>query len=106
MPILKYGLMQLKEWGVENIQAYCGELIQPLKSSLRKLGITFENDAYFSNHLFALDLPAQMDSELVRQKINENKIIISVRGDSLRVSVNVFNDQENIHALIQVLENV
>lgn len=104
MPMLQAALKQILSWGPENIQAYSKQLIQPLLNYMRSLGVQFENEAYFSNHLFTLRLPVGMDANALREKLNENKIYISVRGSNLRIAVNVFNDEKDIQKLLEVIQ--
>ena len=104
MPILKEGLRQLLEWKVEEIQNYCKNLIQPLVEYLNTLNINLEEEKYFSSHLFSLKLPSTIDTELLTKNLEKNNVIISLRGEFIRVSVNVFNDEKDIQRLIEVIE--
>lgn len=104
MPILKAGLEQVNAWQVPNIQAYAKDLIQPLLTYLNSIGSILESEAYFSNHLFALSLPKQVDLDQFRENLTNNKVVISSRGKYLRVSVNVFNDSEDIRQLIEAIQ--
>jgi selenocysteine lyase/cysteine desulfurase len=104
MPILKTGLEQINAWQVSNIQAYAKELIQPLLTYLKSIGSVLESEAYFSNHLFALSLPEQISLDELRVHLGDNKVVISSRGKYLRVSVNVFNDSEDIEQLMQAIQ--
>jgi len=63
-----------------------------------------ENETYFSNHLFALPLPEQVSPNKLKTKLNDKKIIISCRDKYLRVSVNIFNDSEDIQQLINAIQ--
>lgn len=104
MPMLHAALTQIRAWGPENIQAYSKQLIQPLLVYMKGLGVQFESEAYFSNHLFTLRLPAGMDANALKEKLTENKIYISVRGANLRIAVNVFNDENDIQKLMDVIQ--
>ena len=104
MPIMKEALKQVSIWTVAEIQIYTKKLIQPLITYLRELGVEFESDKYFSSHLFALKLPAEVDVIKLQKNLEKNKVFISVRGQFLRVSVNIFNDAEDIDQLIRSIE--
>ena len=103
MPLLRESLRQVLAWGPENIQAYCRQLISPLRHFLSEMKLDMEEEEYFSNHLFALPLPPGTELQRLRQLLKENKISISLRGAHLRTSVNVFNDEADIQKLIEVL---
>lgn len=106
MPILKQGLLQLHQWGIPAMGEYCKELIQPLKNYLIGHGQEFEDEKYFSNHLFSLRPPVGVDMGLLKQNLLEEKIYVSVRGDSLRVSINVFNTSQDIEKLTAVVDTL
>jgi selenocysteine lyase/cysteine desulfurase len=105
LPMLIRALEQLLVWTPEAIQNYAGKLTdQPLKT-LKKAGYWVESSDWRGNHLFGLRAPEGIDLENIRVKLAENKIYISLRGNVIRVAVNVFNDEEDLNALLRVLTN-
>lgn len=104
MPMLRESLKQIINWNPNEIEAYCKSLIQPLIIYLESLGVAFEKEKYFSNHLFALQLPVHIDMELLKNNLIKNNIYTSIRGNYLRVSVNVFNNEKDIMKLIKVIK--
>jgi len=103
-PMLKQALLQVNKWLDNDLQSYSRELIKPLISYLQNLGVKFESSAYFSNHLFGLKLPEEVNAELLKENLIKNNIYLSVRGKSIRVSIHVFNTPEDIEKLIEVIE--
>jgi selenocysteine lyase/cysteine desulfurase len=103
MPMLREGLKQVISWGPENIQAYCKSLTKPLRLYMDSIGGIYEDEAYFAHHLFSFRLPDTIDEESLKHALQRNKISISVRGESLRISINVFNDKTDIDALIKCM---
>lgn len=99
MPIAKAGMKQIIEWTPEAIQAYDVQLTAPLFDYLNFT----EQDSY-SKHLFSLPIPSDANKDRLQENIKKHKIIVSQRGESIRVSVNVFNDERNINALIRAIE--
>ena len=104
MPILKEALKQINLWTVESIESYCKNLIQPLIKYLTRLGVVLENEDYFSSHLFSLKLPPSINIDKLKENLTNHNIYISIRGEYIRVSVNVFNDTADINKLIEVIE--
>ncbi|MFT6965859.1 MAG: selenocysteine lyase/cysteine desulfurase, partial [Marivirga sp.] len=104
MPILKESLKQIEEWNPNNIQKYCKNLIKPLIEYLKEFNIQFEEDSFFSNHLFSLELPKEINKETLTENLTKNNIYLSVRGKYLRISVNVFNDENDIAKLIDTIK--
>ncbi len=103
MPILLEGLKQINDWSVKNIYNYCENLTQPLKNKLSEKGFLFEDKKYFSPHLFSLNLPKNVNPILLKSNLEKNKVFISLRGDFLRVSLNVFNNENDVNKLINVI---
>lgn len=99
MPIAKAGLKQIMEWTPEAIQSYDKALTAPLYDYLN-----LENNGDFANHLFSLPIPQSINKEKLKENIQQRKIIVSQRGESIRVSVNVFNDNSDIQALIEAID--
>jgi len=104
MPILKAGLNQITSWKPEAIQEYASTLRQPLNLFLEENDILVNTDS--SAHLFALNIPKIKDQNHLISALKENQVIVSVRGSSIRVSVNVFNDSRDIEKLIEVIDFV
>ena len=104
IPIMKEALKQISLWTIPEIRTYSQNLIQPLMTYMKNLGIEFESDKYFTSHLFALKLPAEVDVDQLKINLEKNKVFISVRGQFLRISVNIFNDEEDINQLIKSID--
>ena len=104
MPMLKNALKQIIDWNPKHIQQYCKNLIKPLVNYISQLNIQFEHEEFFCNHLFSLKLPDSINSEKLKSNLQKANIHLSVRGENLRVSVNVFNDAKDIEKLIHAIE--
>jgi selenocysteine lyase/cysteine desulfurase len=101
--MLNTGLDQLLEWGVKSVQGYSANLVKPLINYLRENNYWLEEDAYRAHHLFGFLLPAGKSREAVLKELQEKKIIVSTRGDAIRVSTHVYNTEEDIDVLIKTL---
>ncbi len=104
MPILRASLKQLVCWNPKSIQQYCADLIKPLIEHLNSLGVRLEEEAFFCHHIFALPIPPKIIMNTLKENLTENKVHLSVRGQNLRVSVNVFNDERDINMLMDVID--
>lgn len=104
LPMLKAGLQQINSWGTENIQEYCLELGRPLFECLKNLGLSFEPEEKRAHHLLGIPLTQNINTEILKQKLSEEKLILSFRGDNLRISLHLFNNEEDIASIIRVLE--
>ena len=104
VPMLSRALDQIHEWEPSAIQHYCRDLIQPLLKFLRENNYWVEDDDHRASHLFGFLLPPTVHREKLLQDLELNKIIVSVRGDAIRVSPHVYNTPEDIESLINVLQ--
>jgi selenocysteine lyase/cysteine desulfurase len=103
-PIMLNGLNQINSWGINNIESYCNKLSEIVINELSPLGIAFENENYFTSHLFSLGLPDHLNLLSFKNILEEKKIRVSVRGSNLRVSINVFNDENDINKLVETVK--
>lgn len=103
-PMLHAALDQLLDWGPEHIQSYARALSAPLIDYLTHNGYRLETPEWRSGHLFGIGVPSHIDTRRLLEELKAKKIFLSLRGQALRVSVNVFNDKNDIAALMNALE--
>ncbi len=101
VPMALAALRQINSWGVENIIQYCDELVKPSLKRLEQQGYLVEEENYRSSHLFGIR-KKNFDPGAFSKLLSENRVFVSVRGDAVRVSVNVFNEKEDILAFERV----
>lgn len=106
VPMLLEALKQINQWKVEQIQAYSAEIAEPAILRLQQMGYFIESREHRGSHLFGIRFSTQTDVEELRKELKENNVIVSVRGSSVRTSVNVFNTAEDIQKLTEILEHV
>lgn len=102
-PMLTDAIENLIGWGIENIQEYCKNLVTEPINKLKKMGYWIENEQYRANHLFGIRLPQGMEMSQIQKKLEEKNIKVSYRGAAIRISVNVFNDEADLEALVEAL---
>ena len=104
LPMLDEALGQLLEWGVEEIQEYGKRLGAPLIEYFRKKGTNMDEEAHRAHHLMGLQLPESTDGESLVKEFQSRNIFVSLRGDNIRISINVFNTEEDVQELIAALD--
>ncbi|MBN3519758.1 aminotransferase class V-fold PLP-dependent enzyme [Algoriphagus lutimaris] len=104
MPMLKASLNQLLEWKPEGIQEYARVLNEPLRQFMKEIGGLVEEDDYLAYHLIAPKLPGKLDLISLKNKLDQNQVYLSARGENLRISVNVFNTGEDVAKLQEVIK--
>jgi len=103
-PILNGAIEQLLQWGVSNIQKYCKEITTEPINELRNLGCIIEDDECRTNHLFGIRFDNSMDLSKLQKKFLDSKIYASLRGTAVRISVNVYNDQNDMDKLVECIK--
>lgn len=106
VPMQTAGLRLLLDWGVERIQDYCRDLTRPLTEEASALGMSVEEGEWRSSHLFGLRLPAGARPDELAGHLEREGVVVSVRGDALRVSPHLYNDRGDVEALLGVLRRL
>ena len=94
-------LKQILEWQPQQIQSYCSELIKEFLLAICSRGYTVQESCL--PHIFAVSLPEQIDLFHLNDELTRQNISVSVRGNAMRISPNVYNNSTNINALQDVL---
>jgi selenocysteine lyase/cysteine desulfurase len=106
VPMLAASLRLIHQWTPERIQEYCRSLTADLFAEAASLGFSVEEEAYRAEHLFGLRMPEGLELGKVKEALESGGVYASLRGSALRVSPNVYNDADDVAALIQVLRKV
>lgn len=104
-PLLLAAIGQLNEWGVENIQQYCRTITKNAVAAWRDMGLIIEDDAWRSHHLFGIRLSDQFDSAVLKQRLEKENISVSFRGDAMRVSPNIYNEEREVMKLVNCFKS-
>ncbi|MEO1021204.1 MAG: aminotransferase class V-fold PLP-dependent enzyme [Bacteroidota bacterium] len=92
-------LRQVRTWTPEAIQEYCKTITQPSIQRLREAGFWIEDITSRACHLFGIRLPDHISMDTVKQRLEEEQIIVSIRGNAIRVSPHVYNTARDIEHL-------
>ena len=106
VPMLVAALRLLHEWRPERIQAYVRSLTRELLAEVRGLGYTVEDDPYRVGHLFGIRMPEGLELDQVKRALDAENVSVSLRGSALRVAPHLFNDGEDMAALLRALKAV
>lgn len=104
MPMLEAALTQLTHWQPDRIQNYARNLMADALTELGTVGCRTEDDPWRSHHLLGLWLPETADPIAVQQALLARNVSVSVRGRALRVSPNVYNDEQDVQAFVDALK--
>jgi selenocysteine lyase/cysteine desulfurase len=103
IPMMLKAIQQLNEWGIGNIQQYCSDLIQEPVERLKSAGFKIEDPAFRAAHLFGIRLGESQDMATIKSTFEEQHILVSFRGDSIRISPNVYNTSKEMTQLTNAL---
>ena len=103
VPMLLEAIRQLNEWKPENIQEYCAKISRLPIEKLRESGFWIEDELYRGHHLFGIRLPKTTWIDRIKNTLKKNNISVSFRGDSIRVSPHVYNEEADLMKLVKIL---
>jgi selenocysteine lyase/cysteine desulfurase len=105
LPMLKEAIKQLNKWKPENIQTYCETLVKEPLEQIKDLGLFVEEPEFRSAHLFGIQCPIDK-LESIQRAFKKHKVSVSFRGDFVRVSPHVYNDERDINRLVRAFQEV
>ena len=103
LPMLDEALRQLLDWGVNEIQDYARTLGAPLIDFFLERGSPLDDQAHRAHHLLGLQLPEGTKGEALMNELQSRNVFVSMRGNNIRISINVFNTEEDVGELISAL---
>ncbi len=98
-PMLSEGIRQLLEWTPAAIQQYCEMITSEAIAAFTNTAYFIEDASYRANHLFGIYSTQGEPSESLKQLISQKNIVVSYRGNAIRVSPNVYNTKEDLEKL-------
>lgn len=103
--MLNVTMKMILDWGIENIQNYCGNIAQPSIDKLSDLGTWVEDADWRGKHLFGLRLPEGVELEKLKSMANAENIFVSFRGNAVRVAPQVYNEEKDLEKLVGVIRS-
>ncbi|MEM9848058.1 MAG: aminotransferase class V-fold PLP-dependent enzyme [Bacteroidota bacterium] len=105
VPMLNRAITQLLEWGVANIQSYTKSIAVQAVEQLRAIGCQIEQEDRRCGHLFGVRLPKHINLEKLRTNFENEQVFVSIRGNAIRISPNVYNDAADFERLVSCFIN-
>jgi len=106
VPMMIEALKLILKWKPQNIQKYCQTLTSSLVQKLPESGYRIEDQAWRGHHMFGIRLPDHVTKEQLQKMLEERNIHLSVRGSAIRIAPNVYNDEQDIEALLEGLQTI
>jgi selenocysteine lyase/cysteine desulfurase len=104
LPMIKTALEQILKWRPHNIQSYCFDLLRPLRGYLEDKRIKKDNEESVSAHLYGLFIPENINLSSLMDDFKAYNIHLSARGNVIRISPHLYNDSQDIDALLEILD--
>ena len=105
LPAAVHAMKQLLQWEVAQISEAAGALNRQLASAAANLGFFAPAEPWRAPHYLALRRKAGIPKELPEMLARE-KVFVSVRGSSIRVTPHVYNTVEDCERLIACLRRI
>jgi selenocysteine lyase/cysteine desulfurase len=105
LPAAVRAMKQLLEWDVAQISETVGALNRQLAKAAAELGFSAPAEPFRAPHYLALRREEAIPKELPEMLARE-KVFVSVRGSSIRVTPNVYNTSEDCERLLACLRRV
>jgi selenocysteine lyase/cysteine desulfurase len=105
LPVANEALRQILDWGVENVSETIGELTDLIEVQARERNIEAIPAKSRARHMVGLKLGSAVPEDLAARLAKE-RVFVSVRGESVRVSPHLYNTERDVGRLFEVLEGV
>jgi len=105
LPSGERAMRQILEWEVAKISESCGAMNRKLAAAAAELGFTSPAEKLRGPHYLCLRRKTPIPKELVDALARE-KVFVSVRGSSIRVTPHLYNTEEDCERLIHCLRRV
>ena len=105
LPMALAAIRQLLEWEPKNIQATLTKLTASIAREARSLGLSVLDADKRVGHMLGIRFPSGLPAGLA-ERLAASRVYVSVRGDAIRVSPNVYNDEDDTARLVGVLREL
>ena len=106
VPMLNAALAQILEWGVEAIEATLAARNADVAARAARLGLGSAPAEYRAGHFLGLRFPGGGLPAGLLDSLAAERVYVSVRGASMRVTPHLYNTDEDVDRLFTVLARV
>ncbi|HSM01641.1 MAG TPA: aminotransferase class V-fold PLP-dependent enzyme [Acidimicrobiia bacterium] len=105
MPMATAAIDLLHEWKPERVAATIEPLTGRIEQGTRSLGLEPIPAGHRLPHLIGVRFPMGEPPGL-RGRLSDGKVFVSLRANAVRVAPHLYNDEEDVDRLLEVLESV
>ena len=106
LPMLEAALTQVLEWGPAAVATHTAALTNDAVQTLQALGCQIEDNEWRAGHLLGVRLPPAANPRRFADELAARKISVSLRGNAIRIAPNLYNDTNDMRALVTALTDV
>lgn len=103
VPMMLKALQLIQEWKPAEIQQYCKDISTEVFERLKLSGWWIEDSVFRAHHLVGIRPPMQQLPEQYAERLKKHQIYVSMRGDAIRISPNIYNNHQEMMRLYEVL---
>ncbi|ELR71064.1 Cysteine desulfurase [Fulvivirga imtechensis AK7] len=103
VPMMLEALKQINAWKPSNIQEYCASITAQALKRLNDSNFIVEDSRYRGEHLFGIRAKAGINQQRLKTLLARENILVSVRGDAVRVAPHLYNTSDDMERLIDGL---
>lgn len=104
-PMLIESLKQVIKWTPEAIQSYTRDLNRAYINEIKELGFYIEDEDLRSSHIFGVKIN-NSQLEPIQKSLKNNRVSASFRGDFVRISPHVYNDDRDMKKLVKAFSMI
>ena len=93
---------QIRDWGIDNIHNTLAENNKKLAFELSEIGLSSMPEHLRGPHFLGIKLPVSAPKDLINRLAGE-KVYLSERGGSLRITPHLWNNEQDFKKLKNVL---
>jgi selenocysteine lyase/cysteine desulfurase len=88
---------------VPRVRRYCLQVSEKLIECARRAGYQVPENGEHAAHLFGIRPPSGTDLHALRRRLQASRVYVSVRGEAMRVSTHVYNDDVDVDRFAEVV---
>ena len=104
IPMLEAALKMLLSWKIEHIQTYCRDTFAAAVNALAAMGCAIEKPENRAHHLFGVRTQGLFDANALQAALKQRNVLVSMRGDAIRISPNVYNEAHEMDVLVECFQ--
>ncbi len=104
LPVAIAALELILNWKVENIYGTIKQITDSISEKVQEIGLAVPPPNQRAAHMLGVRFPEKLPEGIAEKLAGEN-IIVSIRGNSMRIAPHIYNNEADVFKLIKVLKS-